>query len=230
MVVIDYSNVDEIIKTSNCSFYIDVLNNSICKGLYKLNKEIDLYFFEEYKMKRNELKNNEYFTNELDKIISYINELNTTLGKKGSTKQLIHEKNEIVAMLDCDAISFINLIRIQRKIIKMNSNDKNRNHEQLKKVKTEILSQFPKIEHTIKVVKHYKIINGAAIIVPMDDYISLKRPIHDNNIYLCKSNEKIRSVYVNYKLGPRAGEGFELTFTRINNKWVIKNSKSTWLI
>jgi hypothetical protein len=112
----------------------------------------------------------------------------------------------------------------------MKSNDKHINFGPLKTVKIEVLSQLPRIEHTIKVTKHYKIIDRKVIPVPMDNFISLRRPICDNNIYITTDAEKCRRVYKGYRLGPRAGEGVEFIFVKGKNKWKIEKAQSIWII
>lgn len=227
---IDFSEVLEINNSNEDTFYLDVLTNSHVAHLYKLNKEIDIYFFEEFYMARKVLKNKEYYTNELDKIIKYIDEMNLACGKKLNTQELIDQKNEIVSILDLELISHKKILRIQGIIKKMKSNDKHINFGPLKTVKIEVLSQLPRIEHTIKVTKHYKIIDRKVIPVPMDNFISLRRPICDNNIYLTTEFEKFRRVYKGYRLGPRAGEGVEFIFVKGKNKWKIEKAQSIWII
>ena len=226
---IDFSHVLEINNSNSDTFYLDVLTNSRFETLYKLNTVIDLYFFEEFYMARKELKNKEYFAYELDKIIKYIDDMNLACSKKLNTKELIDQKNEILALLDFEFISHKNILKIQGKIKNMRSNDKHINFGPLKNVKVEILSQIPRILDTMKVTKHYKITDGKAIPVPMDDFISLRRPICDNNIYITTEEEKCRRVYQGYRLGPRAGEGFEFIFVKANKKWVIQNLQSIWI-
>ena len=226
---IDFSEVLEINNSNEDTFYLDVLTNSHVAHLYKMNKEIDIYFFEEFYMARKVLKNKEYYTNELDKIIKYIDEMNLACGKKLNTQELIDLKNEIVSILDLELISHKKILRIQGIIKKMKSNDKHINFGPLKTVKIEVLSQLPRIEHTIKVTKHYKIIDRKVIPVPMDNFISLRRPICDNNIYLTTEFEKFRRVYKGYRLGPRAGEGVEFIFVKGKNKWKIEKAQSIWI-
>ena len=227
---IDFSEVLEINNSNEDTFYLDVLTNSHIVHLYKMNKEIDLYFFEEFYMARKALKEKQYYANELDKIIKYIDEMNLACGKKLNTLELINQKNEIVLILDLEFISHKKILRIQRIIKKMVSNDKHVNFGPLKNVKVEILSQIPRILDTIKVTKHYKIIDGKAIPVPMDNFISLRRPVCDNNIYITTEEEKCRRVYKGYRLGPRAGEGVEFIFVKGKNKWKIEKAQSIWII
>ena len=227
---IDFSHVLEINNSNSDTFYLDVLTNSRFETLYKLNTVIDLYFFEEFYMARKELKNKEYFAYELDKIIKYIDDMNLASSKKLNTKELIDQKNEILALLDFEFISHKNILKIQGKIKNMRSNDKHINFGPLKNVKVEILSQIPRILDTMKVTKHYKIIDGKAFPVQMEDFISLRRPKCENNIYLpTTTSEKFRRVYKGYRLSPRAGEGFEFIFVKANKKWVIQNLQSIWI-
>lgn len=60
--------------------------------LYKMNKEIDFYFFEEFYMERKDLNDKEYYANELDKIIKYIDYMNLASGKRLNTQELIDKK------------------------------------------------------------------------------------------------------------------------------------------
>jgi hypothetical protein len=226
---IDFSEVSEINNFNKDTFYLDVLTNSHIATLYKMNKEIDLYFFEEFYMARKVLKDKEYYVNELDKIIKYIDEMNLACGKKLNTQELIDQKNEIESILDLEFISHKKILRIQRIIKKMVSNDKHVNFGPLKNVKEDILSQIPRILDTMKVTKHYKIIDGKAIPVPMDDFISLRRPICDTNIYITTEEEKCRRVYKGYRLGPRAGEGVEFIFSKDKNNWKIERAQSIWI-
>lgn len=226
---IDFSEVTEINNSNNDSFYLDVLNDSFSKSLYKLNKEIDLYFFEEFYMERKELRNNEFYSIELDRIIKYIDDVNIAGHKNNNKMELIEQKNEILTLLDIEFISHNNIAKIQGKIKRMKTNDKKINFGPLNSIKLEILSQLPRIENTIKVIKHYKIIDGKAIHVPLDNFISLKRPKFDNNIYLPVTTDISRRVYKGYRLGPRAGEGFEFLYVELNKKWVIQTSKSIWI-
>jgi hypothetical protein len=226
---IDFSEVSEINNSNENTFYLDVLTNSHISNLYKMNKEIDLYFFEEFYMERKVLKDNEYFANELDKIIKYIDEMNLACGKKLNTQELIDKKNEIVSILDLEFISHKKILRIRGIIKKMVSNDKHVNFGPLNNIKVEILSQIPRILDTMKVTKHYKIIDGKAIPVPMNNFISLRRPICDNNIYITTQEEKCRRVYKGYRLGPRAGEGVEFIFSKGKNKWKIEKAQSIWI-
>jgi hypothetical protein len=226
---IDFSEVSEINNFNKDTFFLDVLTNSHIADLYKMNKEIDLYFFEEFYMARKELKDKEYYVNELDKIIKYIAEMNFACGKKLNTHELIDKKNEILSILDLEFISHKKILRIQGVIKKMVSNDKHINFGPLKNVKVEILSQIPRILDTMKVTKHYKIIDGKAIPVPMNNFISLRRPLCDNNIYITTDAEKCRRVYKGYRLGPRAGEGVEFIFSKGENNWKIEKAQSIWI-
>jgi hypothetical protein len=180
-------------------------------------------------MARNELKGKKYYVNELDKIIKYIDDMNLASGKRLNTQELIDKKNEILELLDFKMISFIDIRRIQLIIKNMNSNDRHINFGPLKTVKIEILSQLPRIENTIKVIKHYNIFDGKAVPVPMDNYISLMRPKSGNNIYLTTESNKYRRVYKGRKVGPRVGEGFEYTFVKGKNKWKFEKAKSIWI-
>ncbi len=226
---IDFSEVIEINDSNTDTFYLDVLTNSHFVHLYKINKGIDLYFFEEFYLERKKLKDKEYYANELDKIIEYIDDMNLSSGKRLNTQELFDKKNEILELLDFELISFIDIRKIQLKIKSMNSNDININFGPLKSVKKEILSQLPRIENTIKVKKHYKIIDGKAILVPLDNDISLMRPKSGNNIYLTTESNKCRKVYKGCKVGPRVGEGFEYTFVKGKNKWKLEKSQSIWI-
>jgi hypothetical protein len=226
---IDFSEVTEINNSNTDTFYLDVLTNTHIAHLYKMNKEIDLYFFEEFYMARKELKGKEYYVNELDKIIKYIDDMNLASGKRLNTQGLIDKKNEILELLDFKMISFIDIRRIQLIIKNMNSNDRHINFGPLKTVKIEILSQLPRIENTIKVIKHYNILDGKAIPVPMDNYFNLMRPKSGNNIYLSIESNKCRRVYKGCKVGPRVGEGFEYTFVKGKNKWKFEKAKSIWI-
>ena len=111
----------------------------------------------------------------------------------------------------------------------MKSKDKKINFESLNAYKTEVLIQFPKIDYTIRVIAQYNIIDGKALPVPMDSFINLKRAKSGNNIYLPSTTEKTRRVYQGFKIGPRAGQGLEFTFINKNKKWVVQNSKMTWI-
>jgi hypothetical protein len=226
---IDFSDVIEINDSNSDTFYLDVLTNSQIVHLYEMNKEIDLYFFEEFYLERKELKDKEYYANELVKIIEYIDDMNLASGKRLNTQELIDKKNEILELLDFELISFIDIRRIQLKIKSMNSNARDINFGPLKTVKIEILSQLPRIENTIKVVKHYKIIDGKAILVPMDNDISLMRPKSGNNIFLTTESNNYRRVYKGCKVGPRVGEGFEYTFVKVKNKWELEKAQSIWI-
>lgn len=226
---IDFSDVIEINDSNSDTFYLDVLTNSHIVHLYEMNKEIDLYFFEEYYLERKELKDKEYYANELAKIIEYIDDINLASGKRLNTQELIDKKNEILELLDFELISFIDIRRIQLKIKSMNSNARDINFGPLKTVKIEILSQLPRIENTINVIKHYKIIDGKAILVPMDNHISLMRPKSGNNIYLTTESNNYRRVYKGCKVGPRVGEGFEYTFVKGKNKWELEKAQSIWI-
>jgi len=226
---IDFSEVLEINNSNEDTFYLDVLTNSHIVHLYKMNKEIDLYFFEEFYMARKALKEKQYYANELDKIIKYIDEMNFACGKKLNTQELIDKKNEILSILDLEFISHKKILRIRGIIKKMVSNDKHVNFGPLNNIKVEILSQIPRILDTMKVTKHYKIIDGKAIPVPMNNFISLRRPICDNNIYITTQDEKCRRVYKGYRLGPRAGEGVEFIFSKGKNKWKIEKAQSIWI-
>jgi hypothetical protein len=151
------------------------------------------------------------------------------LERKELLIKLIDKKNEILELLDFELISFIDIRRIQLKIKSMNSNARDINFGPLKTIKIEILSQLPRIENTIKVVKHYKIIDGKAILVPMDNDISLMRPKSGNNIYLTTESNNYRRVYKGCKVGPRVGEGFEYTFVKVKNKWELEKAQSIWI-
>ncbi|CAN1537510.1 hypothetical protein MCEGE10_01625 [Flavobacteriaceae bacterium] len=152
---IDFSEVTEINNDNNDGFYRDVLNNSHMVHLYKMNKEIDLYFFEEFYMERKDLNDKEYYANELDKIIKYIDDMNLASGKRLNTQELIDKKNELLSELDFEFISHKKILKIQGIIKKMVSNDKHVNFGPLKTVKVDILSQLPRILDTMKVTKHY---------------------------------------------------------------------------
>ena len=102
----------------------------------------------------------------------------------------------------------------------MKSKNKKINFESLNAYKTEFLSQFPKIDYTIRVIAHYNIIDGKALPVPMDSFINLKRVNSGNNIYLPNTTEKNRRVYQGFKMGPRAGQGLEFTFINKNKKYI----------
>jgi hypothetical protein len=91
---IDFSEVTEINNSNTDTFYLDVLTNTHIAHLYKMNKEIDLYFFEEFYMARKELKGKEYYVNELDKIIKYIDDMNLASGKRLNTQGLIDKKTK----------------------------------------------------------------------------------------------------------------------------------------
>jgi hypothetical protein len=227
---IDFSEVTEINNDNNDGFYRDVLNNSHMVHLYKMNKEIDLYFFEEFYMERKDLNDKEYYANELDKIIKYIDDMNLASGKRLNTQELIDKKNELLSELDFEFISHKKILKIQGIIKKMVSNDKHVNFGPLKTVKVDILSQLPRILDTMKVTKHYKIIEHKAIPVPMDDFIILRRPKSGNNIYLTTESSKSRRVYKGYKFSPRAGEGVEFIFEKGKNKWKIEKVQSIWII
>ena len=228
---IDFSEVIEIkdAENTNDTFYLDVLTNNQVEPLYKLKFEIDLYFFEELQFARKELKDKEYFTNELNNIIKYIDDMNLASGKELNTHDLIAQKNEILAMLNFDFILNSDIRRIQKIITNMTAGDKFINSKLLKAVKTEILNQFPKIENSIKIIKHYKIKDNKALPVPMENRISLKRPKPGNNIYLSVSKQNSRRVYNGYKIGPNIGKGHEFIFVKTNKKWVIQSSRMIWI-
>lgn len=227
---IDFSEVVEINNSIEDTFYLDVLTNSKIAHLYKLNKEIDLYFFEEFYMARKVLNEKQYYANELDKIIKYIDEMNFACGKKLNTLELIDYRDELLSELDFEFISHKSLLKIRGIIKKMRSNDKHVNFGPLNTVKVDILSQIPIIKDTIKVTKHYKIVDGIAIPVSMDNFISLRRPVSDNNIYITTEEKKCRRVYKGYRLGRRAGEGVEFIFVKGKDKWEIEKAKSIWII
>ena len=113
---IDFSDVIEINDSNSDTFYLDVLTNSHIVHLYEMNKEIDLYFFEEFYLERKEMKDKEYYANELIKIIEYIDDMNLASGKRLNTQELIDKKNEILELLDFELISYIDIRRIQLKI------------------------------------------------------------------------------------------------------------------
>ena len=225
---IDFSEVTEI-NSNMDTFYCDVLTNSKIKTIFGLDREIDLYFFEEFYIKRNELIDKIYFETELDNIITYIDNISLVSGKEINKKELIDKKNEILKLLDSEFISFIDIRRIHKKIKQMNSYDKQANIEPLKTIKINVISKLPRIENTIKVIKHYKIRDGKAVLVTMEEYISLKRPKSGNNIYITTALNNSRRVYTGFYCGPRAGIGYEYTFVKINNKWDIENKKLNYI-
>lgn len=226
---IDFSEVTEISNSNTDTFYLDVLTNSQIKTIFGLNREIDLYFFEEFYIKRNELIDKVNFKTELDNIIACIDKMNLASGKESNTQELIDKKNEILELLDFEFISFIDIRRIHKKIKNMNSIDKFAKTEALKTFKINAMSQLPIIDNTIKVIKHYKIRDGKAILVPMEEYISLKRPKPDNNIYITTESTRSRRVYIGSKVAPRVGKGFEYTFVKVKNKWKIEKAQSIWI-
>jgi hypothetical protein len=223
---IDFSEVN---SSNKDTFYLDVLTNSRIKTIFGLDREIDLYFFEEFYIQRNELIDKVYFEKELDNIITCIDNMSVASGKETNTQELIDKKNEILELLDFEFISFIDIRRIHKKIKTMNSIDKLANIGALKTIKINAISQLPIIHNTIKVIKHYKIIDGKAIPVPMEEYISLKRPKSGNNIYITTALNNARRVYIGFYYGPRAGIGYEYTFEKTNNKWAIQNKKLNWI-
>ena len=101
---IDFSEVTEVNNFNTDTFYFDVLTNSQIKTIFGLDSEIDLYFFEEFYIKRNELIDKIYFETELDNIITYIDNMSIVSGKEINTKELIDKKNEILKLLDSEFI------------------------------------------------------------------------------------------------------------------------------
>jgi hypothetical protein len=88
---------------------------------------------------------------------------------------------------------------------------------------------FHKTAYRLKVLKHYTITGLNAIPVSMGNCIYLTRPKPGNNIYLPICTENLRRVFLGFKIGPRAGQGFELIFTQQNGKWKIKSHKRIWI-
>lgn len=226
---IDFSEVSELKNGNKDTFYLDVLTNSHIKARYNFENTIDLYFFEEFQIARKDLNSKEYYERELDKIIQHIDDINIAGGYELNTEELIEQKNEMLAILEFEFISHRSILRIQKKIRQLKSMNKKINFESLNAYKTEFLSQFPKIDYTIRVIAHYNIIDGKALPVTMDSFNNLKRVNSGNNIYLPNTTEKNRRVYQGFKMAPRAGQGLEFTFIYKNKKWVVQNSKMTWI-